>query len=150
MKMRTQARYSVRMMTAIARLSSGNGPVGLGEVSRHCGISRRYLEQLVTPLRNARLVRSLSGRRGGYALSRSPDQIKLGDIITAAIGPIAITDCAVDPRTCISADFCNCQALWALVNLRINQVLNEYSLADLMDKNFQKKIKKEIQSLATQ
>ena len=149
MKLRTQARYSVRMMTAIAKLSSGNGPVGLGEVSRHCGISRRYLEQLVSPLRNAQLVRSLSGRKGGYALSKSPDQIKLGEIITAAIGPIAVTECAADPQTCISSEFCNCQAVWALINLRVNQVLNEYSLADLMDGNFQEKIKKEIQSLAT-
>lgn len=148
MKLRTQARYSVRMMMAIARLSSGEHPVGLGDVSRHCGISRRYLEQLVTPLRNARLVRSLSGRGGGYALARNPDKIKLGDIITAAIGPIAITDCAVDPRTCISAEFCNCRGVWTLINLRINQVLNEYSLADLMDKDFQKNIQKEIRSLA--
>lgn len=148
MKLRTRARYSLRMMMAIAKLSSGNGPVGLGEVSRHCGISRRYLEQLVTALRNAQLVRSLSGRGGGYALARSPDQIKLGDIITAAIGPIAVTECAVDPQSCISSEYCNCQGIWALINLRINQVLNEYSLADLTDKDFQKNIQKEIRSLA--
>jgi Rrf2 family protein len=149
MKLRTRARYSLRMVMAIAKLSSGNGPVGLGEVSRHCGISRRYLEQLVTPLRNAQLVRSLSGRGGGYALARNPEQIKLRDIITAAIGPIAVTDCAVDPKTCISSEYCNCQGVWALINLRINQVLNEYSLADLLDKGFQKKVQKEIQSLAS-
>ena len=148
MKLRTRARYSLRMMMAIAKLSSDNGPVGLGEVSRHCGLSRRYLEQLVTSLRNAQLVRSLSGRGGGYALARSPDKIKLGDIITAAIGPIAVTECAVDPQTCISSEYCNCQGVWALINLRINQVLNEYSLADLMDKDFQKNIQKEIRSLA--
>ena len=149
MKLRTRARYSLRMVMAIAKLSSGNGPVGLGEVSRHCGISRRYLEQLVTPLRNAQLVRSLSGRGGGYALARNPEQIKLLDIITAAIGPIAVTDCAVDPKTCISSEYCNCQGVWALINLRVNQVLNEYSLADLLDKGFQKKVQKEIQSLAS-
>ena len=149
MKLRTRARYSLRMVMAIAKLSSGNSPVGLGEVSRHCGISRRYLEQLVTPLRNAQLVRSLSGRGGGYTLARNAEQIKLRDIITAAIGPIAVTDCAVDPKTCISSEYCNCQGVWALINLRINQVLNEYSLADLLDKDFQKKVQKEIQSLAS-
>lgn len=147
MKLRTRARYSLRMMMAIAKLSSNNAPVGLGEVSRHCGISRRYLEQLVTALRNAQLVRSLSGRGGGYALARNPDKIKLGEIITAAIGPIAVTECAVDPKSCISSEYCNCQGIWALINLRINQVLNEYSLADLTDKDFQKNIQKEIRSL---
>jgi DNA-binding IscR family transcriptional regulator len=73
----------------------------------------------------------------------------LRDIITAAIGPIAVTDCAVDPKTCISSEYCNCQGVWALINMRVNQVLNEYSLADLLDKNFQKKVQKEIQSLAS-
>jgi Rrf2 family protein len=136
------------MIMAIAKLSSDDGPVGLGEVSRHCGISRRYLEQLVTALRNASLVRSLSGRGGGYALARSAEEIKLVDIITAAIGPVAVTDCAVDPNTCISSEYCNCQRVWALINLRINQVLSEYSLADLLDKGFQKKVQKEIRSLA--
>jgi Rrf2 family cysteine metabolism transcriptional repressor len=149
MKLRTRARYSLRMIMAIAKLSSGNSPVGLGEVSRHCGISRRYLEQLVTSLRNAQLVRSLSGRGGGYALARSPEKIKLGEIITAAIGPIAVTDCAVDPKTCISSEYCNCQGVWALINLRINQVLSEYSLADLMDKDFHKKVQKEISNMAS-
>ena len=148
MKLRTRARYSLRMMMAIAKLASDENPVGLGEVSRHCGISRRYLEQLVTALRNASLVRSLSGRGGGYALARGAEEIKLGDIITAAIGPIAVTDCAVDPKTCISLEYCNCQGVWALINLRVNQVLKEYSLADLLDKDFQKKVQKEIRSLA--
>ncbi|MCP4604015.1 MAG: Rrf2 family transcriptional regulator [Proteobacteria bacterium] len=84
MKLKTRERYSLRMMMAIAKLSSDENPVGLGVVSRHCGISRRYLEQLITPLKNAALVRSLSGRGGGYSLAREATDIKVNDVKTVA------------------------------------------------------------------
>jgi len=144
MQMRTRARYSLRMMLAIARLSTRGDPVGLRDVSMHCGVSRRYLEQLVGPLRNASLVRSVSGRGGGYSLARNSDEIKIGDIFEAAIGPIAVTECAVRPETCIHHQYCNCVALYRLINHRINQVLDKYTLADLMDRHGSGKILEEI------
>jgi len=132
MKLRTRARYSLRMMMAICRMSREGTFVGLGEVSRHCGLSRRYLEQLVGPLRNTGLLRAQSGRRGGYTLARPADRILLGDIIEAAIGPIAVTDCVTDPEVCDQAAVCSCCGLWTLINHRISQVLSAHSLADLL------------------
>jgi len=129
---------------AIAKLSSDEHPVGLAEVSRHCGLSRRYLEQLVPPLKNALLLRSLSGRGGGYSLAKEATDIKVSEIIEAAIGPIAVTECAVEADICIHSDFCSCRHLWALVNHRINQVLHEYSLADLLDRHWASRVQKEI------
>lgn len=132
MKLRTRERYSLRMMLSIAELSSDRKPVGLRNVSEHSGISRRYLEQLVPPLRHASLLRAIAGRDGGYLLAKGPEEIKLGDIIEAALGQIAVTDCAVDTGTCTNSDSCNCKALWALINHQITQTLNEHSLADLL------------------
>jgi len=134
------------MMMAIAKLAPAGGHVGLGEVAQRCGISRKYLEQLVPPLRNAKLVRALPGRGGGYALARSPDQIQLSEIIEAAIGPIAITECAFEPETCAYAEFCNCQGLYALLNHRIAELLAEYSLADIMRDDWRRRV---AQQLAT-
>jgi Rrf2 family protein len=147
MKLRTRARYSMRMMMAIAKLSLEGVPVGLGDVSKQCGVSKGYLEQLVGSLRNARLLRALSGRGGGYTLARSADEIKIGDIIEAAIGPIAVTECAVEPETCINSDFCNCQGLWSLINHRINQVLDEFSLADIIEDKWPKKVREELKKI---
>lgn len=136
MKLRTRERYSLRMMMAIAKLSSETKPVGLNEVSRHSGISRRYLEQLVPALKNAGLLRALSGRGGGYMLAKKVDEIKLGDILVAAIGPIAVTECAVGAGDCLQADYCNCKGLWELINYKIVQILSEYTLADLTNENW--------------
>jgi Rrf2 family protein len=147
MKLRTRARYSLRMMMAITKLSSEGAPVGLADVARQCGVSRGYLEQLVPALKNAKLVRSQSGRGGGYALARNPEDIKVGDIIQAAIGPISVTECATEPETCLHAEFCNCRGLWALINHRINQVLNEYSLKDILHENWPKKVQQELQAV---
>ncbi len=140
MKLKTRERYSLRMMMAIAKLSSDENPVALGEVSHHCGISRRYLEQLVTPLKNASLLRALSGRGGGYILGREANEITVNDIVEAAVGPIEITDCAVNSKTCMHSEFCRCRALWTIINRKIINVLNEYSLVDLLDVEGSKKL----------
>lgn len=140
MKIRTRARYSLRMMMSIAKLSNGGNRIGLGEVAKHCGISRRYLEQLVTALRNASLLRSVAGRGGGYTLAKDADQIKIGEIIEAAIGPIAISDCVLDAEPCIQSDYCSCRVLWTLINNRITEVLREYSLADVIDDSWRQQM----------
>ena len=44
--------------------------------------------------------------------------------------------------------FCNCQGLWSLINHKITQVLNEYSLADILDEGWPKKVRDELLSVA--
>lgn len=147
MKLKTRERYSLRMMMAIAKLSSDESPIGLKDVSRHCGVSHRYLEQLIGPLKNASLVRALSGRSGGYTLAKEATEIKIGEIFRAAIGPIAVTECVADPTNCIHTEYCSCIHLWTLLNMKITEVLNEYSLADLLNVNWSKKIQRELNNM---
>lgn len=142
MKLGTRARYSMRMMMAVARLSADGRPVGLGKVAARCGVSRRYLEQLVPALRNAKLVRSVAGRGGGYTLARGADEIKVGAIIEAAIGTIAVTECAAEPESCIHSPFCNCQALWALINHQVTRVVGAYTLADILEPGWPSRVRR--------
>lgn len=144
MKLGTRAKYTLRLMMGIGRLTEKRARVSLGDVSHHCGISRRYLEQLVVALKNADLLQGRSGRGGGYSLSRPADEIRIGEIIGAAIGRITISECVAKPDTCLQADFCQCRLLWRLIDRRINEVLNEYSLADLLDHRWPSKVKKEL------
>jgi Rrf2 family protein len=134
-------------MIALGKLSSHGEPVGLGDVSLHSGISRRYLDHLVVPLKNASLIRGRSGRAGGYVLAKTAEEIKLGDIIEAAIGPVAITDCAVEPELCMFSDYCNCRDLWTLINRRITAVLDEYTLADMLSDSWPAKVQEELHKM---
>lgn len=133
MRLSTRARYALRMMLDVARNGQSGDPVSLANVSDRTGISRGYLEQLALALRSARLVRGVSGRHGGYRLTTSPAEINLGQIVEAAIGPVYLVDCLEDPTTCIRAEFCECRVVYALINRRIQEVLREYTLADLLD-----------------
>ncbi|OGR14905.1 MAG: hypothetical protein A2341_18480 [Deltaproteobacteria bacterium RIFOXYB12_FULL_58_9] len=133
MKLSTRARYALRMMLEIAR-DPGDVPISLGTVAEKTEISRRYLDQLAIGLKRASLVRGRSGKGGGYQLTRSPKSISARQIIEAAIGPVNIVDCVGEPQTCLRSGGCECRSVYELINVRINDVLDEISLADLVDR----------------
>lgn len=133
MKLTTRARYALRSMIQIGRMSKNGEPVSLATVSKLTSISRRYLEQLAISLKNAQLLKGVSGKGGGYVLAKSAEEIKIGEIIEAAIGPINIVDCVKQPESCLITDICECRVIYTLINDRITEVLNEFSLADLVD-----------------
>ena len=133
MKLSSRARYALRMMLDIAHYSSEDQPISLTTVAEHTGLSRGYLEQVAAPLRSAGLIHAVSGRSGGYRLVRQPQQISLGDIIEATIGRIYLVDCLEDPNSCLRTPHCECRVVYALINMRISEVLHGYTLADLLD-----------------
>ena len=135
-KLSTRARYALRLMLVIAKQADRNIPVSLQQVARQGEMPRRYLEQLVIGLKNASLIRGVSGKIGGYCLTKPAGEIKIGAIIASAIGPVNIVACVNDPRQCLKADVCECRLLWAVINGRIVDVFNEISLADMLDKKW--------------
>ena len=82
MKLTSKGRYAVMAMADLAK-NHDPKPVALSEISLRQGISILYLEQLFLKLKKYSLVNSTRGSSGGYVLSRSPDQIKLSNIIAA-------------------------------------------------------------------
>ena len=133
MRISTRGRYALRMMLDIARNSDNGSPVSLSSVSERTGISHGYLEQLAPALRAARLVKSVAGRHGGYRLASPPSKITIGQIIESSIGPVCVVDCVEEPESCVRADFCECRIVYALINQRIAQVLEDFTLKDLLN-----------------
>ena len=83
MKVSTKVQYGMLALTDIA-LYSGNGTAASGpEIAERQDISQKYLEQILTHLKQAGLIRAQKGLRGGYTLSRSADQIRLSEILNA-------------------------------------------------------------------
>lgn len=133
MRISTRGRYALRLMLDVARHGADGQPVSLAAVAERTGISRGYLEQLAQSLRSARLVRGVAGRHGGYKLAKTTSEITLGRILEAAIGPICVVDCVDDPESCPRSEFCECRLVYGLINRRIAEVLDEFTLADLLD-----------------
>ena len=92
MKISTKGRYALRLMLDIA-LNSHGAAVPLRDVAQRQEISDKYLEQIVTQLSRAGLVRSVRGAGGGYLLTREPEEYTVGERIrttpAAAAGPTA-------------------------------------------------------------
>jgi Rrf2 family protein len=121
------------MMIDIARNGGEKKPVSLSSVSERTDLSRGYLEQLAITLRNARVLRGVAGRYGGYRLARPATKITVGDIVEATIGPVCIVECLEEPESCMRTEFCECRLVYALINQRIAEVLHTFSLSDLLD-----------------
>ncbi|BCJ86303.1 cysteine metabolism transcriptional regulator CymR [Effusibacillus dendaii] len=123
MKLSTKGRYGITLMMDLA-LHQGEGPISLKSVAEREELSEHYLEQLIAPLRNAGLVRSIRGAYGGYVLSRTPQEITVGDIIRVLEGPITVVE---DPND--ELDY-----LWEEVRKAINGALDSFTLADVVER----------------
>jgi Rrf2 family transcriptional regulator, cysteine metabolism repressor len=130
----TRGEYGVRMMVELAR-HHGAGPISLAEMAAHEDLPRPYLEQLVASLREAGLVHSTRGARGGYRLVREPAEIRMGEVIRALEGPIAPMVCASEEQAhadaCGRSGFCNVNVLWVKVRDAITGALDSVTLAEL-------------------
>jgi len=146
MKLSARGRYAVRLMVELLRNGAKEKPVQLSEIARITGISRTFLEQLAIALKNHALLRGICGRKGGYVLARPAEEITLRQIIVAAVGPISLAVCVEDSLLCMRSDFCTCRLIWSLLQARIDGVLNEYSLADLVDDKALQAMRQELET----
>ncbi len=86
MKISTKGRYALRLMLDLALYSRRAAAVPLRDVADRQEISDKYLEQIVTQLSRAGLVRSIRGAGGGYLLTRAPEQYTVGEILAGSGG----------------------------------------------------------------
>ena len=83
MKISTKVRYGMLALTDIALYSESGTAVSGPEIAERQDISQKYLEQILTHLKQAGLIRAQKGLRGGYALTRSAGKIRLSEILNA-------------------------------------------------------------------
>ena len=143
MKFSTRSRYGLRMMVELARLQQEDKLIQLKKIAEITGLSNNYLGQLAMSLRNDGLLIGVSGKKGGYRLARPAKDINLREIVRAVHGPIFTTDCVINPHICLNAEFCEARTIWALLTHQIQDLLENYTLADLISKDWISKLKEE-------
>lgn len=131
MNLSTKGRYAVRAMLDLA-LQSGDGLTLIKDISKRQGISVLYLEQLLTRLKAAGLVRSTRGPKGGFRLTRLPSQIRIGDILQTMEGSTAPVACVDHAMLCSRADSCVTRKVWAEMKQAMDEVLESTTLQDLV------------------
>ena len=137
MKISTKVRYGMRAMIELAR-KNNEAPVMLGIIAKNQDLSEKYLEQLFTMLRNAGLVKSERGNKGGYRLARKPEEISAYDIFIALNGPLELVECTVNRDFCKMINECSANGLWSELAESIGTILRSKTLSQLaeMKKDF--------------
>lgn len=141
MKISTKGRYALRLMLDLA-LNADDELVRVKDIADRQSISEKYLEQIISPLKKAGLVRSLRGAQGGYRLTRKPEDYTVGMILRITEGEMAPVACLDDPENlCERAQDCVTLRVWEMLDDAIKSVIDHVTLKNLVDWENEKKNK---------
>lgn len=133
MKLSMRSDYGARAIIDLAR-HFGEGPVQSAEIAERQAIPEAYLEQLLTTLRKAGLIRSVRGPHGGHELARHPSAMTFGEVIEALEGPFMPLDCLEDPSGCQISRTCGMRDVWFQVQEAASRALNSTTIEDLVER----------------
>ncbi len=135
MKISTKGRYALRVMIDLALHDTGEY-IALKDISARQGITVKYLEQIVTTLGKAGLLRSMRGNNGGHRLARKPSDYKVGDILRTMEGNLTPVECLQDDEvSCPRADGCVTLKFWKGLDEVVNNYVDNYTLQDLVNES---------------
>ena len=133
MKLTSKGRYAVMAMADLAK-NNARTPTSLAEISLRQGISLSFLEQLFLRLKRNNLVLSSRGSRGGYVLSKAPEEIKLSSIIYAVDEKIKTVKCKKESKRGCNGKSIKCitHDLWDDLESHINDFFESNTLKDII------------------
>lgn len=130
MRISMKTDYSVRAMIDLA-LHYGQGSQQSRDIAARQRIPEAYLDQLLTTLRKAGLIRSVRGPQGGHSLARAPMDITLGEVVDAVEGPFVPIGCMDDAENCELGPTCAQREVWREVRHAVREILARVSIDDM-------------------
>ena len=128
----TKGRYALRVMIDLAQ-HEGEGNIPLKDIAERQDISKKYLEIIVKDLVKGGMLNGVSGKGGGYSLSRKAEEYTVGEIIELMEGTLAPVACLVDGvESCPRSDNCLTLPMWKEYYEMIHQFFYGKKLSDLL------------------
>jgi len=121
------------MVSLAQHYHNGKESIILKKISDDEDISIRYLEQIIIPLKIARLVKSIRGAGGGYILARHPSEIKLREILSALEGSCCLVECVDDEDYCDKIDKCATYDIWKNASSLLKNYFENTTLQNLVE-----------------
>ena len=131
MAVNTRTEYALRALLEIA--DNPQEAVSAQKICQNQSLPKKYIERLLANLKTASLIVSSSGVRGGYVLSRDPEDISFLDILRAVQDESLDPTCNLDSHRFCPKGKCPLSGFFKILGARINAILCEYSLADIYD-----------------
>jgi len=134
MKISQKGLYALQAMMMLAR-HYNQGAIRIRDIAYEEELPEKFLELILLELKNARMVESVRGAKGGYRLRRAPSDIRLSEIIRLIDGPLAPLGDAEQLRSLIDRDAAHRALYQIFLDVRdaAAKILESTSLADIAD-----------------
>jgi len=134
MKISKKGEYALKALIELAiNYEKGVAVTLINDIAERDDIPPKYLEQILLNLKNAGILVSKRGVGGGYSLSRSPENISLGEIIRVVDGPLAPLNCVSTSAhvSCPNEASCGLYSVMLDVKNAISEIVDNISLKDI-------------------
>lgn len=132
MRMSTKGRYGLRAVLQIA--AARGSAVSVGRISYEQEISDGYLEQLMRKLKNAGIVTSTRGAKGGYILAKDPKDVSVADVLKAvgeSVEPVECTELK-GGGMCPTSGTCKAKRAWQRLNDGVRNITESMTIEYLI------------------
>ena len=126
--------YALRAIFELAKRKD-EGPTKIADIANTQAIPLRFLESILSQLKQAGFVESHRGSNPGYVLIRSPEDLTVGEVIGFVEGPIGPTACLIgksEVNKCPLSSHCIFMGMWEEVRDAISSVYNRTTISDLV------------------
>ena len=140
MRITAKADYAVRAAVELAAAEPQGDPVKGEHLAQAQGIPLKFLENILTELRRAGLVRTRRGAEGGYQLARPAKEITVADVLRAVEGPLAAVQ-GIQPQDLrYGGAASHLPEVWVALRAGLRSVLEKVTLADIANEKLPKAV----------
>lgn len=129
----TKGRYALRVMIDLAQ-HRGVGNIPLKDIADRQDISKKYLEIITKELVKGGMLKSTSGKGGGYSLCREPEDYDVYEILELMEGSLSPVAClAPGAEPCPRANTCPTLPMWKEYNAMVRDFFRGKKLSDFTE-----------------
>ena len=125
--------YGLRFLTHAALAERGS--VSVKEVSDHFQISKHHMMKVAQKLAKAGWIEPVRGRTGGFRLAKSPEAIRIGEVVVSLEPDMGLVECLREREACRITPACRLPQLMLRATRAFLEVLDSQTLADLVKQN---------------
>jgi Rrf2 family iron-sulfur cluster assembly transcriptional regulator len=131
--------YGIRALTKLAAIVPAGQYSLLRDILNGSNLPQHFVGKIFQTLVRAEILVSAKGRGGGFALRRSPDEIRLRDIVEAIDGSARQKRCFLGFEECSRSDDCPNHGGCTSLRGQLDSLLDDTSLAKLVTMSAQRK-----------
>ncbi len=130
----TKTQYALGLLQILAE-RYGQGYISIKEVAKLKKYSGGYLQEIIVPLKKAKLIKSKEGLGGGYCLAKEPSTISLLQILELIEGPLEPVKCVNQDYQCPRQSHCTSRDIWHESTILLRDFFSCRTVADLKGRN---------------